>query len=119
MSYSKRISEGYWMVDHRASPGLPADFYQKMGSDIPVATEGKMVEAATMTCSHCTMTVVVNPDRKRARAYCRACDHYVCDVCALRATMPDYVHTPFQKKVDELVDHSYHQTFELSPLLKG
>ena len=54
-------TEGYLLIDHRASPGLPADFYQKVGLDAPAVTEGKMLESATLTCVHCNAIVIMNP----------------------------------------------------------
>lgn len=65
---SLRNHEGYLLIDHRNSPGiegLPSFF-----------------EAPTFTCKHCQAIVVKNPDRKRERAYCRGCDHLICDPCA-------------------------------------
>lgn len=54
--------EGYLLVDNRNSG------------------QG-MLEAATLTCSHCQRQVVRNPSRIRDRAYCPKCDHYICDDC--------------------------------------
>lgn len=54
--------EGYLLIDNRASG------------------QG-MLEAATLTCSHCQLQMVRNPARERARGYCPKCDHYVCDAC--------------------------------------
>lgn len=61
--------EGYLLIDNRMSPGT---------AQVP---EGKILEAATATCSHCQRIVILNPDRTRERGYCRKCDHYVCDTC--------------------------------------
>lgn len=36
-------------------------------------------ELPCMTCCHCNAVVVLNPDRKRDRHWCRKCDKYVCD----------------------------------------
>lgn len=52
--------EGYLMIDDRASGG-------------------KLLEAATVTCAHCQLTWVKNPQRTRPRAYCAHCNSYVCD----------------------------------------
>jgi hypothetical protein len=60
--FSKRSLEGYFMRDHRAAGGA-------------------LVETGIVTCSHCQTGVIVNPDRTRIRAYCRKCDHYICDGC--------------------------------------
>lgn len=93
--------EGYLFVDHRASPGLPEGFARAMGMDPALCREGKLFEAATLTCAHCKTTVVKEPRRTRERGQCMKCgDKYLCDGCAFEARMPDYDHTPFEKKVD-------------------
>lgn len=46
--------------------------------------KGTLFEAATYTCPRCQALVIRNPDRDRARGYCRKCDHDVCDKCALQ-----------------------------------
>ncbi len=66
---SQRQRKGYYLVDHRASPGLP---------EIP---EGTIFEADVLTCSHCQTSMLKNPARTRERAYCPGCDHYICDGC--------------------------------------
>jgi hypothetical protein len=90
---------GYLMVDHRASPGLTKQEALQAGYDPKLAGEGKVYEADTMTCSHCKNVVVKNPMRTRDRPYCRQCDHYICDVCAVKAKTED-VHMPFAKFID-------------------
>jgi hypothetical protein len=88
---------GYLMIDHRASPGLPEDIALQNGLDPKQVGEGKIFEAATLTCSHCKCTVVKNPLRVRERAKCSKCGwHYICDICAVAMLHPDYVHTPFE-----------------------
>lgn len=57
---SKRSLEGYLLLDNRAAGG-------------------RLVEQATLTCSHCHAIVVLNPERSRARNWCSGCDKYVCD----------------------------------------
>lgn len=89
---SRTQREGYLMLDHTASPGLPADVARRMGLDPKLTAEGKLLEAATIACGHCPGVFIRNPDRKRARGYCRQCDHYICDGCAAAAHEPDYVH---------------------------
>lgn len=59
---SKRSHEGYLLIDNRC------------------AGEGYK-ELPTLTCSHCSVIMVVNPLRTRERGYCRKCDHYICDAC--------------------------------------
>jgi hypothetical protein len=59
---SKRAHEGYLLVDNRCSGG-------------------GVLELPTLTCSHCSQIMAVNPLRTRERGYCRKCDHYICDNC--------------------------------------
>lgn len=66
---SKTNRQGYFMIDHRAGYGTDA---------VPA---GAVLEANTLTCSHCQAQVIVRPERLRARAYCPKCDHYICDRC--------------------------------------
>ena len=87
------------MVDHRASPGLTPQQALQAGYDPKLAGEGKVYEADTMTCAHCKNVVVKNPMRTRERPYCRQCDHYICDICAVKAKTED-VHMPFSKFID-------------------
>lgn len=81
---SKKRHEGYLMIDHRASPGITAEFIRGCGkdpADFLIVGEGKMEESATITCSHCQRVVILSPTRTRAREYCPKCDHYLCDMC--------------------------------------
>lgn len=94
---------GYLMVDHRASPGLSEDIARQVGYDPRFAGEGKVYEADTLTCAHCKGTVVKNFFRTRERHSCSKCgDRYICDGCAFKASLPDYVHVPFSKIIDEV-----------------
>jgi hypothetical protein len=100
-----RKGEGYLMIDHRASPGLPEDIARKTGLDPKYCGEGKLYEAATLTCSHCKCAFLKNPLRTREREKCSKCGwHYVCDVCAAEMKMPGYSHLPFEKLVDISAD---------------
>ena len=47
---------------------------------------GRVLESDTYTCSHCHSVVVLNAARTRERAWCRSCDHVVCDGCGLLAS---------------------------------
>lgn len=91
---------GYLYLDHRASPGLPEDIARASGYDPKLCKEGKLFEADTLTCSHCKVCVVKNPLRTRARPHCLKCNHYICDLCEFKATLPDYTHTPWDKAID-------------------
>lgn len=99
MSSLKR-HEGYLMIDHRASPGIPADVAVKLGFLPGEVAEGALFEAATLTCKHCPGAWMKNPRRIRPRAYCKKCDHYICDDCDRLAAEPGYVH----RSRDEILD---------------
>ena len=74
---SKRSHEGVILLDHSASPGIPD---QALPGMPPRSGRGKF-EAPCYTCSHCQKVVMVNPLRNRDRAWCKKCDHYICDNC--------------------------------------
>lgn len=84
--------EGYLLIDHRFSPGVPADVARKSGFDPSFMGEGKFLESATITCAHCLGVVVKNTMRIRERAYCQKCDKYICDNCNAQRNAPDYKH---------------------------
>ncbi len=108
---------GYLMVDHRASPGLPEDIARQAGYDPKWCREGKVYEADTMTCSHCKCSVVKNPFRVRERIFCVKCSgHYICDMCAFKASMPDYIHAPFEKIAEQIMLTELRQFQEGSPM---
>lgn len=72
MILSKKTREGYLLIDHTASPGIPG---------MP-----SRLEVATIRCSHCERQFIRNPARTRERAWCPGCDKYICDQCeAVRA----------------------------------
>ena len=89
------------MDDHRFSPGLTEEEARLSGFDPSQCREGKLFEAATLTCSHCKVAVVKSPLRTRERPFCMKCHHYICDICEFNSTQSGYVHTPFDKAVDE------------------
>lgn len=67
------------MLDHRGTQGLDDETIRRMG--LPHRAGVGLFEAPTVTCNHCKTVVVLNPLRNRDRAYCRGCDHYLCDPC--------------------------------------
>ena len=79
MIHSRRSFEGYLKIDHRGSPGVPADIARQTG--MPGALTG-LFEAPTLTCHHCGTVMLENPLRNRPRNYCSSCDHFLCDGCA-------------------------------------
>jgi hypothetical protein len=76
---SKRSHEGYFLQDNHGTPGVPDEIIVAHG--LPAGAGYIKFESATFTCSHCEQVVVLNPDRSRARGYCKQCDHYLCDLC--------------------------------------
>ena len=78
---SKRQTEGYFMSDHRAAPAVEDAVVLAAG--LPAGAGRGLFEAPTYTCSHCQVVVIVNPKRNRERAYCRGCDHMICDSCGV------------------------------------
>lgn len=101
---SKLSLEGYLLIDHRASPGLPKDFLAKLGLSGPAVGEGASYESPTITCCHCGTVVILNPQRTRPRNHCRKCDKYVCDnpACSLDCK-------PFNQVLDEAEKLAYRE----------
>ncbi len=66
------------LVDHRHTIGLN----EAEAKGMPPGAGRGLFEAPTYTCSHCQTVVIINPARTRDRAYCRKCDHYICDNCS-------------------------------------
>lgn len=61
---------------------------------------GPFKEMATMTCAHCSVAVIPNPNRTRARAYCSLCDRFICDGCHAASTEATYQHRSFEQITD-------------------
>lgn len=100
---SKRSHEGYLMLDHRDAPGLePAE-----ARHLPPGAGKGFFECPTITCSHCQQVLVVNPLRTRERAYCRGCDHYICDRCAAVLTKTGKCRT-FKQIIEERQEAAEH-----------
>lgn len=83
--------EGYLLIDHRASPGIPG---------LPV-----LFESGIYICGHCQGTVLKHPLRERAREVCKKCSTVICDGCAQRmaATMECL---PMQKIIDQALERA-------------
>ena len=70
---SLKRHEGYLLVDNRFNGPIPAQpGFEGVGGN-------QVIECATITCAHCNTVVILRPDRKRPRNYCRNCDRYICD----------------------------------------
>jgi hypothetical protein len=78
---SLRSHEGYLLIDHRNSPGVPEEVMVSTGLPTFAGKKDSVFECATFTCADCETVVYINPKRNRARGYCPKCDHYLCDDC--------------------------------------
>lgn len=92
--------EGYLLIDHRNSPGVPEADAVKCGLDPVQLRAGKLLEQATLRCEHCAGVYLKNPERTKQRAYCMSCDGYICDSCDGKRHAPDYIHAGFEKLAD-------------------
>lgn len=80
MSTSIGRSEGYLLIDHSNSPGIPEALARKWAAQGTVVKPGTgKLEAGSYTCVHCQVIVVKNPRRTRPREVCRKCMAVVCD----------------------------------------
>ena len=97
----KRLTDhaGYFMIDHRNSPGLSASDVAHVPGAIAVPG-GQQLEADTKQCRHCERTILLRSDRVRPRGYCQRCDAYICDACAATMAVTG-VCRPFARIVDE------------------
>lgn len=112
---SLKRHEGWLLIDHSASPGIPADIARRIGYAPEDVAEGAVFETATLTCKHCKTSYIKNRFRIRPREYCRKCDHYICDGCAQQAAQPDYVHRCGEEILDAtLTAAQTGQVFDLS-----
>jgi hypothetical protein len=110
---SLKSLEGYLLVDHRASPGLPEDMAIAAGYG-PDGGKG-IYETATVTCNHCKVVVVLKSDRTRGRGFCRGCNHYLCDACTAQRAL-DGLCIPFDAIVEQVRELGEKQ-IPISPLL--
>jgi hypothetical protein len=112
---SLKRHEGWLMIDHRASPGIPPDVAVKLGFLPEEVEEGALFEGATITCKHCATAYTKNPRRIRPRGYCKACDHYVCDECDGLMQKADYVHRCREETLDSVMNSAHRgQVFDPS-----
>lgn len=86
------------MLDHRSADGVSDGAVVNAG--LPPGAGRGLFECATITCSHCHCVVVIEPRRTRERAYCRKCDHYICDGCGIIAAQTKECRT-FKEILDE------------------
>ena len=108
----KKISdlEGYVMIDHRASPGVPAKILDELG--LPHEAGRHLYEGPTYTCGHCQRQVIVAVGAfgtREKRYVCRGCAHVLCQSCAEEKTRTG-ICNPFEKQVDELLTAAERRT---------
>ena len=98
---SKRSQEGYLVIDHRNSPGVPQSVVGHTGKVSPAVPGGQLYESATVTCAHCQAIVILNPKRTRPRNYCAKCDDYVCDnpICVKECS-------PFARVIERTIERA-------------
>lgn len=102
--FSKRSLEGYLLSENFNNLGVPDELIlaaRKAGKDLDFCN-GKKLESATVTCSHCQTIVVLRPDRSRPRNYCGKCDHYVCDKFECNREC-----IPLNKVLDDLQEQAF------------
>lgn len=97
---SLRSHEGYLLIDHRGSPGVPDELMVPQGY-IPGAGHGKF-ESATFTCPYCEFVVVLNPDRSRPRNFDKKTQHLICDGCEHKIKVLGLDLKPMKQIADEL-----------------
>jgi hypothetical protein len=100
---SKRAAEAYVLIDHRNSPGITPEFVLANNLDAPVVGAGVTYESAMAVCSHCGADVILNPNRSREREWCRTCDAYICDGCALLRKL-GAAHKPLMQVISEIYE---------------
>jgi hypothetical protein len=110
---SKRSHEGYFMMDHRQTKPVPDKVVVATG--LPVGSGAGLFEAPTYTCSHCQRVVVLNPNRRRERAYCRKCDHYICDDCGAHQAATGGECKTFLQVVDEILEAAEKKQHDAPP----
>jgi len=101
MSRSKRNDQNYLQVTVGAP--IPGELLVAVGLAPELGRSGTH-ELATYTCSHCQKQLIVNPWRTRERAWCKSCDHYVCDECKADQVLRGGACVPMRYLVDEVAE---------------
>ena len=101
---------GYLIIDHRNSPGIPEAMAPQVAALGGIPVPGNTaVEVDTWTCAHCHAIVLKRPERTREREVCRKCMKVVCDNHNLWCE-------PFEQLADAIQDGKFH-ALPTSPLL--
>lgn len=96
---TKRSREGYAMTDHRWSPGISAETHRALHLDGPPVPGGQMMECALGTCCGCSADLFI-VGRDNSGNWCRQCDSYMCDNCALAKKLTG-LHRPYRQFIAE------------------
>lgn len=100
--FSKRSQEGVFLIDHRNSPGISAEFVKKNNIGGPIVGAGQTYESAILTCHGCQGDIIINPKRTRDRAYCMTHDAYLCDHCDARRAAAGGTCIPLRQVMEQL-----------------
>lgn len=114
----KGAPEGYLMIDHRGSPGVDAEFIRRSGRTALAVGEGQMAEAAIFQCCACQRLIVKTSARADSRNFCRQCDSFMCDACAI-ASHQSGRHIPFTQVLERLFETAIRGGQPPSSLLIG
>ncbi len=98
---SLRNHEGELVIDHRSGAPVPDELI--VASGLPAGAGRGLFECPTYTCRHCQRIVIINPKRNRERAYCRGCDHLICDECGAERARTMTCRT-FEQVIDEVIN---------------
>lgn len=101
--FNRRSLTSYLMIDHRNSPGITPEQAALSPGAIPVG-KGRLFEADTVNCSHCSRLIVLNPQRSRERGYCPKCDRHICDECEAVRVAAGGACRPWKKLIDDFID---------------
>lgn len=101
---SKRSNEGYLLIDHRDSPGVPDEIMVAQG--LPAGSGKKVFECATYTCNHCERVVVAYRESGSGNepGYCPKCDHYVCKTCEAARVASGGACYPFKAMIQDMLE---------------
>lgn len=99
-----RELEGELLIDHRNSPGVPAELLHAAG--LPTEAGKGVYEAPIYTCGHCqagVFVVVAAFGAREKRYVCRGCSHVLCARCAQEKVLTGMC-VPFAAKVDAYLE---------------
>jgi hypothetical protein len=100
---TQRSREGFVMLDHRHSPGVPDAIVIAAG--LPAGAGHGLFKSATYKCNHCQAIVVLNPKRTRERAFCTGCNSPICDGCGVRRAA-GLTCKPYKQVMDEIQERA-------------